>query len=298
MAVYKQLVFLFVGALLVSCGQGSNSASTHKATTSVVSKTNDYWKYLGALDTSNVTTATLAAKEYKELFSGGDTVVNDKAYALFDVYYSRLMQGLNDHFESDETFNKMGSGVVAGNPSAYPPKLAKYAAVLKDNGFEFIQSEGDLAIGQDRDFVVKWFYPSVSATMKKYLDQVNKENKDGLDDDDALLISANDLAERAVWWENFAAAYPHFVLIENVLQQRGLYLTILLKGLDNSPVLNYDSHKLTEFYRMAYKQLLAKHPEAMATKMVKPYYEALLDNNTTAANHLIKQYEDQKLLQW
>lgn len=302
MATYRKLILFFLGSLLCSCGQGNNPQTTdnvkHRDTTANNLKIDAYQKYLNTLDTTSAGSATLAAAKYKELFNNSDTLVNDRAYTIFEEYYTRLMFGLNEYFESDNTINKIPGSLKLDNPATYPPQLAKYAEDLKANGFEFIESEGDLQISEDRDFIAKWFYPLVSATMKKYLEEVNKENKEGFAEDEALLIPANELSERAIWWENFTAYYPHFALINEAIHQKQLYLTCLLKGLDNSPVLNYDSHRLTEFFKIAYVRLISKHPDASATKMVKPYYEALLANDTAKANQIISRYEGQKLLLW
>ena len=297
----RKLILFFLGSLLCSCGQGNNhqTADTVRHADTIANNPGiaTYQKYINTLDTADAGTATLAAKKYKELFSNYDTLINDQAYCIFEKFYFHLASVLNEHFLSAHAF-EITNTLVIDSPSTYPPQLAKLDESLKENGFELIESEGDLQINENRDFITKWFYSSVSTIMKKYLGEVNKENKGGFEEDGGLLISSNELSERAIWWENFTAYYPRFVLINEAMQQKQLYLTCLLKGLDNSPVLNYDSHRLTEFFKIAYVHLISKHPDATATKMIKPYYEALLANDTAKANKIIHQYEDQKLLLW
>jgi len=62
-----------------------------------------YQKYINTLDKPIREIATLAATKYQELFNTTDTVLNDKAYAVFEKYSSRLLYGVNWYFETNET---------------------------------------------------------------------------------------------------------------------------------------------------------------------------------------------------
>jgi hypothetical protein len=287
--------------MLSACGRTEDGSSKSNTTAANMQDTTSlviYRNFIGSLDTANAENITIARQKYNAIFTNNDTVLNDRALSVFETYYTRLMFALNRKLDANKTLIDVPASLNAADISTYPPQLVKYAAVLKNNGFELIESEGSIAIGEDRDFVTKWFYPKVSATMRRFLEQLNKETKEGLQDDEALLISATTLADRAVWWEQFAASQPGFTRSGEANTFRQLYLTILLKGLDNSPVLNYDSHNLTEFYRGAYEHLLSRYPDAAASKLVKPYYEALRAKDDKKAAQIIKEYEDRKLLIW
>lgn len=305
----KKLFVLCSTALLFSCGQGNNKPAPPKDTAGVnmkpaqsenksITLLDDYQKFISALDTTDAGTATLAANKYRELFASKDTVLNDKAYVIFDRYYNKLMFGLNDFVFHDPKNSDALTGVNIDDEKTYPASLRDLCVKLRDNGFRFIEVEGSPQIAQHRLFVTKMFYPSLSVTMRQYLDEVNKENEEGFEDDGGLIISVVQLADRTIWWEQFAAAHPGFIMSNEVAFQKQIYFTYLVRGMDNSPILDYETKTIDKSYKEAYEHLIAKYPGAETTKLIKPYYDALLAKNNAEASRILESFKTQKLTSW
>ena len=127
--------------------------------------------------------------------------------------------------------------------------------------------------------------------MEKYLVQVNKENEEGFIDDAGLLITPLHLSKRVLWWENFLREHPQFVFTEEIKQKQKGNLTFLLEGIDNTPLFDYQSKRLSENYKEAFEHVLKNHPQSSTAEVIKPYFEALQKKDTKTVTALLKQYK-------
>jgi hypothetical protein len=238
-----------------------------------------------------VTTSTLAAKKFNSLFKEQSNAICDTAFILFNSYYDKLNNDLDDLQQKDTTLNLK---YFIRDDTGKTPELSKktkfYVDHLAENGFNVYLSEGDAYIGQDRDFIAKWFYSLVSPTMKKYLIQLNKENKQVYIEDASIMISPTELVDRAVWWENFVKENPNFILLKASQENALDYLKNLLEGTDNTSVISLDNNKLTPFFTEAYNHAESKYPSSEVTKKISPYYKLLLKGKTKSADSLLKTY--------
>jgi hypothetical protein len=170
-----------------------------------------YSQFLSKLDTGNMESSGVAARKYVDLFGNQGKNNCDSAYMIFDEFYEKLTNHIDELSRRDTTI-KYDSLLTDSNRKYYSKlseKLTLYAQKLKDNGLRVYQSEGDDYIGQDLDFVAKWFYKYVSPAMKLYLIQLNKEDKEGFSEDAELIISPYQFVNRTIWWEKFASKYPN-----------------------------------------------------------------------------------------
>lgn len=301
--------FLIPLVALVSCGSGGNRSSLQSDTTmtriaaqqkvdSSGYKLQSYQEYINTLDTTDAGTLTLAANKYRALFTTNDTILNDKAYTIFERYYTKLMFGINDFVFRDTVNITIFDTLDLSEEKNYPPSRYDLCVKLKENGFRIIHVEGSPQLGEDRAVLEKWFYGSVSSVMKKYLEEVKKETDEGFEDDGGLLITPVQLADRTIWWEQFAATYQHFIFSAEARHQHQIYFTYLLHGMDNTPVMDYETKSLDAGFRDAYDHLLTKYASEKTTQLVKPYFEALKKKNIPEADKLLEDYKAQSLLLW
>jgi hypothetical protein len=295
----KAFIILFLATLL-ACGQTQDKTinivqadKTLKATTTNPKDAlNEYQRFFLKLDTLSVETVTTAAKKYQEVFSSEDVETRDEGYIIFNSYYLRLTESINVAHAKDTTnFEPLIFLDASGKSLPISLKLKAYSDRLTRNGFQISSTEGMSYIKQDREYIEKWFYKHVSTTMKSYLQQLNKENKEGFQEDAGLTIEPKQFVDRLNWWDNFILNNLNFALVNAAVEHRKQLLTTFLVGMDNSPIIDYDTNKLSEYFKIAYTYLQNNYPNSETNKATKPYFKALLKGQNANANALISRYK-------
>lgn len=286
--------------ILLACNETQNKRTNtaHSDTTTVGNSTksfdviNEYKQFVSKLDTFNVETATIAAKKYQELFQNVDVTIKDEAFVIFNTHYEKLDKNINELHEKDTTnFDPLIMLDASGKGLPVSKKLREYNDRLKRNGFEVSSTEGISYIQQDRDFIAKNFYTYVSPTMREYLEQLNKENKEGFQEDAGLTIEMKQYVNRLVWWDQFIHKNLGFISIDKAKENRKYFLTFFLQGMDNSPVISYETNTIDDYYKTAYTYLQNNFPNSETNKIVNPYFKALLQNDKRKATALINEYK-------
>lgn len=244
-----------------------------------------YDQYIAGLDSTHATAIPLAAQKFKVLFKGQPAKVCDTAYFIFDRLAIAVTGALNAQMDSDKTMNY--EVLVLENVDRHKPilsdKLKKYQQTLKENGFMVKSTEGTPYVDFNREFISRYFYSYVSPLMKNYLVQLNKEQKEGFQEDAGLEITAEQLAGRAVWWERFSAN-SNFIYAATARENADLYRNVLVTGMDNTPLKEGDS--LDAYYQKAYDCLQQQYPKAHATHVTQAYLTALRHNDTAQMGHI------------
>jgi len=251
----------------------------------------DYSLFLIKLDTTVFESSTVAAKKYVELFKDQNSNTRDSAFFIFNKFYGILNNSLDDLHRKDTTI-KYDSLLTDSNNHLpkLSPKLAAYHQKLKDNGFKIYMSEGDTYIGEDLDFIAKYFYDNVSEPVRDYLIQLNKEDKEGLDEDAGLTISPYKLADRTVWWEKFVQRYPGIIVTDKAKTNWKDYFDTLTGGMDNSPVVDSNDF-VNSYYKAVYSHLQKAYPTSKTNILIAPYFKLLLNKQNDKAEALLMKYE-------
>ena len=301
-------IFLIALALLYSCNnlekkkksemnidQTLVKAKEESTSTNILLK--KYNVYINNLDSSDVNSSSTAMSRFKELFKEEDKILCDSAFVIFNNLYEKLDRNLNELHEKDTTnYESLVLLTQNGKKRIISKKLLDYKQKLKDNGFEISEEEGITFIQKDRDFISKHFYPYVSHIMKDYLSKLNQENKEGFASDAELIIAPNIFVERMIWYENFINNNLNFLFISNCKENRKYLLTFSLIGMDNTPVFDNETNKLSEYYKDLYEYLISKHQNSQTTKIIKPYYMAFKNSQPKLAKELIMEYKSKKLI--
>lgn len=289
--------------LTISCNQQKkdDTVVVEKATTADKSDSNvsyyyfkgdsllKYEHFLHQLDESDVTNITVAADQFISLFKGQDKQTCDSAYYLFDKFYSEVDDKINELHSNDTTnYDSLVLSFDQGQNIKLSKKLKDYNDKLEQNGFYIAMTEGFTYIRKDRDFVKKNFYNLLSPLVIKYLDQLNKENKEGYWEDGGLIIEPMILIDRIIWWEVFNKENPDFLfkILPSELQR--IYTETLITGEDNTPLYYDEGGPLDTYYKTAYEYLLNKYPKTETAKRLRPYYSHLVKLDTAEINKFQK----------
>jgi hypothetical protein len=257
-------------------GAETKASKLHYANTLL----NQYEFYIDSLKSNDTATADVAINRYTQTFKTGDDATRDSAFLIFSKYYDRLC------IKQDSARRKKVDSSLVGDNHA---PAAGYVAKLKQNGLGIIKEDGYTYIGQDRDFIAKHFYQYLSPVMKQYLEKINQESREACVQKNKLVIGAKALVERAMWWEQFVKAHPHFISVGYAAIIQKSYLQLLFQGTDFSYVIA-DNNSITPYFNEAYKYLCDKYPASYAAKMVKPYYDLLLAGSKLQADKLMNTY--------
>ncbi|RYY67394.1 MAG: hypothetical protein EOO12_01255 [Chitinophagaceae bacterium] len=277
--------------LLAACSSGERKANVEGPVPDSVLTVIDYKAFLGGLDASDVGSVTKAAQQYAPAFAKRPVVQRDSGYALFEAFYNRVDSAINAGMDRDTTnYEPLTDEEVRGIPNPVSPGLKAKNDRLRANGFRVTSSEGTPFFEKDRAWLVPHFYKYLSPQMTQYLDQLRKEDDQRFADDAAVLISATEFADRAVWWENFEKATPRFPLRASVERIRKGYLTALMQGMDNSPVRDFETGRLSSYYDEAWRNLVTHYPNSDAAHLLLPYQAAWQRADTAAANALLRTY--------
>ncbi|WP_338764248.1 hypothetical protein WAF17_21335 [Bernardetia sp. ABR2-2B] len=313
-SVFFLLLLIFSSGLLFSCGGTEQKEATESNETDsvaveaeqVVETTNpseEYQTFVSALDTTQMSSSKQAAEKFQELYASATPKQADEGFLIFDKLYNSLAYNLDEqHYKkSSESGEYDKYDQIAGIYNGYndgkdaSSEMMSYHNELANHGFGIGMVEGSTYILQNRDFLKGYFYDKVSEPMKEYLIQKNKEAKEIFASDGGLIISPTRLAERVIWAENFIKENPDFYpkLMKELKWSKKSYLTYLLEGMDNTPLFDYQTKEITQDFAEAYQTVTSSYSDTETAAIIKPYYEAIKNNNTDKQKELIEKYQDE-----
>jgi hypothetical protein len=249
----------------------------------------EYQNFLNQLDSSNVKSAIIAVAKFESLFTEADMSTCDSAYYLFEKFYSKMNQGLNEvHSKNESRFDSL---IFHKEESKNSRFLNEYTASLENNGFMVSSSEGITYVKENRNFIKENFYRKLSSALIEYLDQLNTENEKVFWDDGGLIIEPTELVDRLVWWEKFNNNGSHPFRSNAVIWEK-MYFNSIVLGEDNTPIRNYDNPELNEYFEKAYNYLFNKYPNSKYSSSLKNYYTALIKSDTVFINKYQSQVKE------
>jgi hypothetical protein len=105
--------------------------------------------------------------------------------------------------------------------------------------------------------------------MKAFIAQETAEQDKPAWSDGGIVITLEELADRAAFWEKFNRSNPYFVLNEQTKESERWTRLILVNGADNTPVSNYETNEILEDYKKAWTYIQQQYPDTELAKTVK-----------------------------
>src|SRR5438552_10266681 len=139
--------------------------------------------------------------------------------------------------------------------------------LLAKDGFALAYTEGNAYADEDNAYWTRLFDGALTPAMQRYLRLRATEQSARFSEDAALQISWDELAGRAVTWEQFADSYPDFSWKDASRFWYDTYLSTYLTGMDNSRVFT-DSGTLEPQVRTSYEHLVAQYPRTRTAQLV------------------------------
>jgi hypothetical protein len=242
--------------------------------------------YIHQLDSSSAKSMDLSLKEFKRIFTNKSTGLCDTAYLVYQQFIDTIELKINDKLLNDTTqYMPLFTSTNA------PQELVNANKELIKYGFKYVASEGQVYIEQDRSYVLKNLLSLFSESMKTYLQQIEKENREGFMADASIVIQPKQHVDRIIWYENFISDNPDFILIKNCKSYKKAYLTYLFSGIDNTRLFA-DKEKmiLSPYFINAYNYVLKAYSDSEVATLLKPLSVAIEQKQLSVVTELLKKY--------
>lgn len=290
------LIFMLTIFMFSSCNKQSTDSKSLKDT---INHFNDtilsvqenpklvaYRTFVDQLDSSNVNSVSKAVEEFKTVFANERTGLCDTAFVVFQQLLDTLELKLNHKLQEDTTdYSPLLKGAKV------PAKIKNFQQQLFLNGFRIISVDEMFYIQQYRPYVVQQIGYLLSDVMKLYLNEIDTENREGFSQNNAIIISAQQLVDRTLWYENFIKAHPDFEFINNCRAYKKAYLTYLFSGYGTTKLYS-DANKtaLSPYFTEAYNYLFATYQQSEVTSLIQPYFEAIRQGQHQSVRDIKKKY--------
>jgi len=122
---------------------------------------------------------------------------------------------------------------------------------------------------------LKRFDADVNPSMKDYIALLSIESDQKTASDGGLVISWDELANRALTAEQYVKDYPDSPEKAGATQKYIQYATNLFYGLDNTPIFDYDTYKAKPEITELYKKIVSEHPDTATAKLAQQFLDVL-----------------------
>ena len=236
----------------------------------------EFKKALDKLDKTDCKSIAAAVAQFKVSMKGKSPLIADQAVPELEEFVNRVAEKINaNQYERPDAqeFETMYDDEAIRKAS---PKVREQIEAWKACKLYLDFPEGMCVILPNPGIFDDDVAPFVSETAKKFLAQRKKELEEGWAEDGGLLISAQELADRAVFWDNFLVENPTFVSVPSIRLLARSYTVDLLLGQNNTPSLGYeDNGALEKEFKDAYEKVLKDHPKTETAHLVQEWYDLL-----------------------
>lgn len=205
-----------------------------------------------------------------------------------DAMARRLLAYYNEHwaqaqapFESTAVQNALLTADRLPSTKEEAAQLADAAArdaavQALAGGYKLTSAEGYVFPEVDYGGLLDRIGAKLSPDLRDYMALLALESDHSAVTDAALAVGWDELAQRALQAERFLNDYPASPEYEAVLGLFERYMTIYVKGLDNSPIYDYATNLIDDEAKASYVRLTEDHP-GTAAAAIAAEYAALLD---------------------
>lgn len=223
---------------------------------------------LKKLDPKKVDSGKAAWQFVRANFAESKGTLADAAFLMLDNFLNKVQFG----------------GKFPDFEKAIQPKEADYDAIWKgtfdlsktaatrqieEAGFTLATTEGSIFAVPDMKKMEQFFVQKVTPPMKKYLEQTTREDLEVESSDGGLVIGLDELASRAVFWEQFNQQHPYFVASEQTQNFEKWKRWSLLCGMDNTPSFDYETKKPTEEFTKIWSEVQTKYAGTKLARKAK-----------------------------
>ena len=192
-----------------------------------------------------------------------------KADSLFLTFRNRFLKMAEQITDSLDQATSIQSDVLQDTSTS-----RQLTSLLAKHGFVLEYTEGHAYTDEDFDYWGRLFDGALTRAMQRYITLRGTERAARFSEDAALQISWDEVAKRAVAWEQFGDSYPDFSWKQASQFWYNTYLSTYLTGMDNSRVFS-DSGTLEPEVRRSYEQSVTLYPRTRTAQLLAQYLSLL-----------------------
>lgn len=231
-------------------------------------------RYLNGLNTKDINSGKKALDYVKSNYADAKGSLADVVYLLTERFLSR-MEREGEYYKiteavkwADQDYEDVANHKFDGNK--YPQ-----TRVFAPNGFRLETGEGMIFPVVDPVPLNDFFVPRVTPAMQAFLKQRLLEQNDYATDDGGLMIGIEQVADRAVFWEDFNRNNPYFILSDQTKESETWMRAVLVSGTNNTPTFDYETGAPDPNFQKGWAYLQQRYPNSKAAKTVKALTDLL-----------------------
>jgi hypothetical protein len=252
-----------------------------------------YRAFLGGLGVETPNAVPEALSYYSRYISASRKATRDSGFLAFRRWFYQVIECLNKRlWEEQNTHGILPRDAVARVISQEQ---------AHDVGLAFIESEGYILVGEERDFLLNAFFRFVSPSLQRFLAIRSDEMKEIFQEDGAICVSLAEVGRRCVNWEKYLHCFPKSALAEEARKFSDIYMSTLLTGTTNTYILNNRVEDVnperTREIRSAYEYVMNAYPSARISKLLCLYLP-LLERSQYCDNNDIHAFLNKNGVKW
>lgn len=285
----KKIPFLMLTALLLFSACGKSGTSDKNADLKSTSSSLEdavagggpaFESFLNNLPAGEAASIGKAARYFEEKYANEPANACDAAWEDFDKFVDKVVEKVNDSPILEKYRTNPQTVKMLVNEKGVNMNFDNYTKELAENGISFHISEGDLYAKKEMQYEWNHFETKVSPEMKVFLKQLTTEDQKTMIEDAGLMISFGEVAERTLFWDDFAAKNPTLKVHKMCENRFRSYLhTLVTEYLDNAPLFDLQQKTLLPEVKAAYLSILQKSPNSRAGKVIADFYNLLKAKN-------------------
>lgn len=216
-----------------------------------------YKEFLAGLDPADPNSIEAALSQCHQSIAECSQEESDLAFLAFRQFFYELIENLNKRLW-DEQSN-------SDDPNDLVKERIIEAMAPYRNWFGLFESEGNFSVFENEHFLLDTFYRYLSPPLHRFLVLRSIEMREVFQEDAALRVDLIEIGRRCIQWEDYLQRYPDSPLIEDAREFHRIYLSSLLTGTGNSPILDAGETETKQEHHQrvifAYRQLMEKFPD-------------------------------------
>lgn len=224
--------------------------------------------FLKGLNAKSLDSGGKAWAYVEQHFNNANGPLADAVFILLEQFFRRLERE-GSFYTMTEKVNWTDQDINAIYDGKFDPNSKPITKSLAVNGFRIVTAEGSVfPIADCRKFEA-FFAPKTTPGMTAYIRQCTAEQNNPMFDDGGIIITLEEVADQAAFWEKFNRDNPWFPLREETRHSEGWMRLVLTNGSDNTPSFSYETDEIDGEFKNVWAYIQQKYPGTELAKTVK-----------------------------
>lgn len=238
-----------------------------------------YAAFLSKLNANEPESFQKALAEYDKAFQSANPSTCEMGYVKLRDFGDKITEK-SFYWKTWEKYTdgEKNKGLWKEQPAEINMAYDDYFKKLAACGLWVDQTEGAYFVVPDPGAMARHVSMKCTPTMRDYLTQIAKETKEPNAEDNGLVITPKELAQRMFFWENFSQKNSSFILKNEADNAFRGDLQTLIMGMNNSPAFDYESKELNPDFKDAYEWIVREHGSSIGGSTIRGFYDLLKAN--------------------